>query len=112
MAFPNIYYYNLAGQLRHFTDWMTPVTPAVVESHLAHVLKLDHLLIALDAPITVLEKVCLPILNLAHAIWREAKHRAEFKDIDVELPIWHNPMFFHLLHFIDYFFWKQKVLTL
>lgn len=99
MALPNLYYYFLVGQLWPLPDWLSPVTPAVVEFHLAHVLQLNSPLIALEAPKSVLEKM-LPILNLARLV----SHIAGFKDIEAALPLWHNTMFFQLLYFIDFSF--------
>lgn len=73
MALPNSHYYYLVGQLRHLVYWLVPVTPAVVESNLAYVLQLKHLLIALEVPFNIMPKVCLPILILACLVWKEAR---------------------------------------
>lgn len=51
IAFPNLHYYYLAGKLHNLTDWLVPATSAVVESHLANVLHLKHLLVALETPL-------------------------------------------------------------
>lgn len=108
MALSNMYYYYLTGQLCYLFDRLEPVTPNVVESHLAHVLKLNHLLIASEAPLNLLEKRRVPILTLACMVGREAKQLDEFRDTNLAFPLWHNRMFPHLQKFVDYAFWEHR----
>lgn len=80
----------------------------MVQSYLAYVLKIKHLLVALKAPLTTLGERCILIVTLARTLWREARRITYFKGINVALPLWHNPLFPHLMHFLDYYFWEQK----
>ena len=108
MALPNIYRYYLAGQLKHLTGWIVPVTLQMVESHLAHVLQIDNLLIALEAPLNKLKYKQIPMLTLARTIWREAKLIEGNTQINMDLPLWQNPMFNQLKQLVEYQFWEQK----
>lgn len=108
MALPNLYYYYLARQLCHLTDWLIPTMLAVVESYLAYVLKIKHLLVALEAPLTALGERHIPILTLAHTVWRKAKRITDFKGTIVALSLWNNLMFPHLKQFTGYYFWERR----
>lgn len=83
----------------------------MMESHLAWVLKLKHLLIALEAPLSALGMERIPILTLAHMVSREAKQMDKFDDTNLDLPLWHNPMFPHILNFADHSFWENRGLV-
>lgn len=88
------------------------VTSVVVKSHLAYVIQLKHLLKALEAPLNLLLKVCLPILILVRLVWKEAKRLDGFDVINIALPLWHNNLCPHMLKLTDSTFWEHRGLTL